>query len=299
MSKNINSGAKWSDNEIYQLVEEINNNKTTEEIAQIHGRSIGGSESKIVWLMNQDINDGKTENNDIKSNSTETKKLYVLECTNKKYYVGTTVRNLNDRVDEHFSNNGSEWTKKYKPIRVIESLNIINGSEEDIYTKKYMQKYGIQNVRGGSYSKIILDDYKIKALEDEFCTANNLCFKCGKAGHFSNKCNADTWCCEFCDMEFKTLKLAEDHEKICKNTCDKKIPAKIKSVTGSCNRCGRVGHYEKNCYATTNTDGYDIESDDSFSNIDESDDMCHRCGRNGHCVNMCYAKTHISGKYLK
>ncbi len=167
--------------------------------------------------------------------------------------------------EEHFSNYGSEWTKKYKPISVIESFDIIDGSEEDICTKKYMRKYGINNVRGGSYSKVVLDDYKIKALEDEFCTANNSCFKCGKTGHFSNQCSADVW-------NLKPKKMTEDHEK----KCDIKIPIKSntkkKTIKGNCNRCCRKGHYQENCYATTDIYGQEIESSDDDNDSDSYDD---------------------------
>lgn len=39
------------------------------------------------------------------------KKLYVLECTNGKYYVGVTLRTLDYRINEHLTGYGSEWTK--------------------------------------------------------------------------------------------------------------------------------------------------------------------------------------------
>lgn len=221
------------------------------------------------------------------------KKLYVLKCANDKYYVGTTIREIKERVEEHFSNCGSEWTRKYKPISVVETINICDGSEEDIWTKKYMRKYGITNVRGGSYSKIILDDYKIKALEDEFCTADDLCFKCGKSGHFSSECKSNIWYCEYCDEEFKTLKLAEEHEKKCKIKKSKNV--------GSCKRCGRNGHDISNCYASTDIDGYDISDSDTSNDSDFSDDdnACFRCGKYGHYANKCRAKTSVDGKILK
>ncbi len=331
--KEENHGSKWNENEVMQLVEEIKN-KTIGEIARIHKRSVGAIESKINSLASKDFSNGKTkeyicekykldddkynkyfkktdektntENTffDNKINLPNTKKLYVLECKSNKYYVGTTSRKLNDRIEEHFSNYGSEWTKKYKPIKVIESYDISDGAEEDICTKKYMQKFGINNVRGGSYSKIILDDYKISALEDEFCTANNSCFRCGKLGHYSNQCNAVVWRCEFCDMEFKNIKQAEEHEKTCAEKFKRNQKVNNNYARKSCERCGRKGHSEKNCYAGTTIDGESIDSDDDYtddsdyeSNSDSSD-ICYRCGREGHYSNDCYAKTNINGNYI-
>jgi hypothetical protein len=40
-------GAKWSDKEELELLNEINNNKTINQIAEIHERTIGGINSRI------------------------------------------------------------------------------------------------------------------------------------------------------------------------------------------------------------------------------------------------------------
>lgn len=114
--------------------------------------------------------------------------VYILKCENNKYYVGKTERPLNCRIEEHFNRNGSQWTKKYKPLCVIDIKNNADDMDEDKYTKIYMRKYGINNVRGGSYNTLKLPDYKIKALKDEICTANNLCYNCMEKGHYISNC---------------------------------------------------------------------------------------------------------------
>ena len=81
--------------------------------------------------------------------------IYVLELTNNKYYIGKT-NNPKFRMQSHFNSNGSAWTKKYKPIRLIELLNDCDDYDEDKYTLKYMEKYGIENVRGGAFCQIEL-----------------------------------------------------------------------------------------------------------------------------------------------
>ena len=48
-----------------------------------------------------------------------------------------------------------------------------------------MFDYGIENVRGGSYTKITLDDWQLKALEHEFLSMGDKCFKCKKSGHIA------------------------------------------------------------------------------------------------------------------
>lgn len=63
--------------------------------------------------------------------------------------VKTTQHEI--RLESHFISNGSSWTKKYIPIKVIELIPDCDDYDEDKYTLKYMQKYGINNVRGGSF----------------------------------------------------------------------------------------------------------------------------------------------------
>lgn len=115
-------------------------------------------------------------------------KIYVLQLIKNKIYVGKTLNNVYLRYNQHINGNGSSWTKKYKPIKIIEHFQSNDKFEEDKCTKKYMELYGIENVRGGSYTNIQLANWQIKALEQEFKTANNLCFRCGKFGHFASNC---------------------------------------------------------------------------------------------------------------
>ena len=51
-----------------------------------------------------------------------------------------------------------------------------------------MDKYGIDNVRGGSFCEVILDEFTIQLLEKMSKTTQNKCFTCGIIGHFSKEC---------------------------------------------------------------------------------------------------------------
>jgi len=83
--------------------------------------------------------------------------IYTLELENNKYYVGKSCVSK-QRILKHFQEEGSEWTKLYKPIKIIEIIPDCDNYDEDKYTKIYMDKYGINNVRGGSYVQIELNE---------------------------------------------------------------------------------------------------------------------------------------------
>jgi cellular nucleic acid-binding protein len=115
--------------------------------------------------------------------------IYVLQLQNDKYYVGKTSH-PHSRIETHFTNNGSEWTKLHKPIKLLELIPNCDHYDEDKYTYKYMDKFGIDNVRGGSYSTPVLDDCTINQLIKISNSVNNRCYTCGKSGHYANYCDS-------------------------------------------------------------------------------------------------------------
>ena len=117
--------------------------------------------------------------------------------------------------------------------------------DEDKYTKMYMDKHGIDNVRGGSYSTVRLDKTTIDNLKRMNRGTNDKCFECGKKGHFSKYCpnrkrkakkirktnnheseeelciwNSESdeedeeWSCSYCNKGFTTKKGAQFHENV-------------------------------------------------------------------------------------
>lgn len=118
--------------------------------------------------------------------------IYALLLHSNKYYIGKT-NNPNFRIENHFSSNGSEWTTKYKPITVIELIPNCDDYDEDKYTKIYMDKYGIDNVRGGSFVSVKLEQSTINILKHMNNGTNDNCFKCGKKGHFVNECLVENY----------------------------------------------------------------------------------------------------------
>jgi predicted GIY-YIG superfamily endonuclease len=170
--------------------------------------------------------------------------IYVLKCEKGKYYVGKT-NNIERRIEEHTMNNGSAWTQKYKPLKIVEVLKNQSPFMEDTITKKYMAKHGIDNVRGGAYVQEKLDDVQYDALQRELWSVSGACMRCGRKTHIASECYAKT---------------TVDGYEIEDEDDDEEEDDDIKP--GSCYRCGRKGHYSNNCYAKTDVKGYYLDSDD-------------------------------------
>ena len=84
----------------------------------------------------------------------------------------------------------------------------------------YMDKFGIENVRGGSCSQTDLTDEQIASIMRQLINANDICYVCRQSGHYMRDCRM-------------------------------RIGAEIR-----CSRCARTGHTVERCYASTHSNGH-------------------------------------------
>ena len=101
--------------------------------------------------------------------------IYVLELESNKYYVGkmnAPFYSIEDH-DEFKDTNGTEWTTKYKPIRLIEFIPDCDIFDDDKFTLKYMVRYGVDNVRGGTFCKIKLSSTQNEVIQAMIANATN------------------------------------------------------------------------------------------------------------------------------
>jgi hypothetical protein len=180
---------------------------------------------------------------------TDTTNIYILKLKNNKYYVGKS-NDPQKRFKEHISGNGSAFTKKYKPISIEKIIPNATKYDEDKWVKIYMEKYGIENVRGGAYSCVDLDEDQICSLANEFVSANDLCKRCFRSGHFITSCYATT------DINGDNIDTSSS-DGSSSDSDEEPVKYKNKTVKKTpCYRCGRDGHFITSCYASTHIKGY-------------------------------------------
>ena len=247
--------------------------------------------------------------------------IYVLKQQNNKYYVGKTA-NPKFRLDTHFKTGGCAWTKKYKPTQIIGLFPDCDVFDEDKYTIKYMKKYGIENVRGGSFCQVSLDRETKKCVERMICGANDGCHFCGEQGHFIRNCPKKKY--QKRNKEFlEASKGYESADEVEFEDSDEELTIEqLEEAFDEADKDDGVYEYDgiKYLWETGNglfeesphgrcgaRDGtfYDSNSCEYWRPIKKnkpkktksysSKGKCRKCGRNGHYTNKCYASRHVKG----
>jgi predicted GIY-YIG superfamily endonuclease len=112
--------------------------------------------------------------------------IYILQLKKGKYYIGSS-HNPKLAIKTHFTTDYCEWTRIYKPKSLIKIIPNCDEFEEDKITLKYMKKYDIENVRGGSFCEVNFDDVTFRVLQ-KMVNKLSICCNCGLSGHVSNDC---------------------------------------------------------------------------------------------------------------
>jgi predicted GIY-YIG superfamily endonuclease len=196
-----------------------------------------------------------------------TTNIYILRLEGGRFYVGKS-KNPMKRYEEHVRGEGSAWTRRYRPVGVERIVSQASPFDEDRYTKEYMSLHGIDNVRGGSYCDVELDDFQREALQVEIWAANNKCTRCGRGGHFVRDCYARrdvngamisgdsetdseydaedmVWACGKCDKEFLDEEVCDRHVEHCRGNY--MVVSHFDALRGRCYCCGKIGHMARDC----------------------------------------------------
>jgi hypothetical protein len=242
--------------------------------------------------------------------------IYVLRLEQRKFYVGKTDLPVQRRFLEHRRGRGAEWTRRFPPIAIDLEIRETSPYCEDKTVKQYMGMFGIENVRGGSYSKVVLDAVQLEALRREILHANDRCLGCGLPGHFLINC------------PFNKAKIVQN-----KPSTQKKETISFGQLldTNTCYRCGRQGHWSSRCSYALHVNGRPTvrqkkARSQSFKHFTKPQSprtahgrngsalrqlnssspgmqkliayTCYRCGRKGHLADSCFCRYHKDGRQL-
>ena len=111
--------------------------------------------------------------------------VYVLKLSEGKVYVGSSDA-PSERIETHLFGSGVTWTSLYKPVGILQV--IYDSGDVERYTKYYMRKYGIDSVRGGSFSGLFLSEDQKDIIRRELRASDNRCLLCGSSFHSQDSC---------------------------------------------------------------------------------------------------------------
>lgn len=131
----------------------------------------------VTWMASRStsMSEGFNEFRSYCTGITSRRLLYILPLTDSKYYVGITSFPVY-RLWQHRNGKGSRWSRLYRPVGGFLKLQAIPsdvtpGIFEDMWVKQLMLRYGLDAVRGGSYSNIHLDNAQAKCIREEITHA--------------------------------------------------------------------------------------------------------------------------------
>lgn len=121
--------------------------------------------------------------------------IYILQCEKGKYYIGECQKSkLVKTLRKHRDGKSScPWTRRHKAVTCLRAIKLTFENQVTIETEKAMKRWGIKNVRGGDYSKVLITPYQRRHVMRKLKWEDNACWKCGRVGHFVGRCKYTTY----------------------------------------------------------------------------------------------------------
>lgn len=115
--------------------------------------------------------------------------LYAVHCETGRAYVDRCIPSkLNARITKH-RKGMIQWTAGQGDL-IFDARRSTDPLDVEIELLRLASKYGVENVRGGSFLEPEPPAWKVAQLQRQIDHARGLCLKCGNAGHYATACKA-------------------------------------------------------------------------------------------------------------
>lgn len=123
-------------------------------------------------------------------------KIYVVETEDGCFYIGKTHRSVDTRLAEHIAEPSNEWLKIHKAKQLAAEPYEGDGFDEDAEFLRWVHLKGIERVRGGGHTKVVLDPLEIRRIHRRIAAAIDGCLVCCKYDHWVDQCPVRCYRCQ-------------------------------------------------------------------------------------------------------
>jgi predicted GIY-YIG superfamily endonuclease len=91
--------------------------------------------------------------------------IYILLLENDHYYISESS-NFIQSYQQHIDKRSADWTKLHRTVTISKVIQQTTEYTVNDCVIEYMKKYGIDKVRGGSFSDVVLSAKQLDLLSN-------------------------------------------------------------------------------------------------------------------------------------
>lgn len=120
--------------------------------------------------------------------------IYILRLEEDKYYVGLYEMSLDPpNMEEILYHINNDWVNTYNPIELLDIVPLSDSFDVNTIMFKLMNEFGIDNVRGGKFCNLSLNEDERYVFAKLVYGMTDKCYQCGHYGHYKHHCDQYKW----------------------------------------------------------------------------------------------------------